>query len=424
MSTRGDPEERLALLGLGGEDVRALAALRPAIERHLEALLGAFFRHLETFAPMRALLAQAGVRERLHAVQCTYLRSLASDARDPSHAEECLRIGRTLGQIGVVPRWYVGAYARYFSMLASIVFEAHAADPSAIEHTLVALQRRILLDLQLAIEGAVEDGRHELELANRELTERCSELARELAEHQIELRKTAGRVRAAEQLASVAALVSGLAHEIGTPMSVIQGHADLLEATASDERERWRLQTIREQIDRISRIIQALLASARPRELVRAPVELAPLLERTLSFLAERLRRRSIQVETDLRPVPTVLADAEKLQQLFLNVFLNAADAMPAGGTLRVALAPLGGEEVEIRIADTGAGIDPLALDRIFEPFFTTKPAGQGSGLGLVVARGIVLDHEGTIDATSTPGAGTEFRIVLPLRSEVATAGL
>jgi len=415
VSANDDLELRLAFLGLGAEDVQALAALRPVIERNADALVAAFYRHLESFAPTRALLARPGVRERLLEKQRAYLLSLTEDTADPRYAEERLRIGVTHERVGVAPRWYLGAYALYFSMLVPMVCEAYPDDRSAAERALVALQRTLILDAQLAMEAYMERNRRELEVMNRQLAEHGRDLAREIEEQQVELRKTTSRARAAEQLASVATLVAGLAHEIGTPMSVIQGHADLLEATATDERERWRLQTIREQIDRISRIIQALLASARPRELERAPLDLAPLIENTLSFVAEKLRRRGITVETDLRPVPAVVADGEKLQQLFLNLFLNAVDAMPTGGALRVALAPLGEQEVEIRVADTGVGIEPQALGRIFEPFYTTKPAGQGSGLGLVVAHGIVLEHEGTIEAASTPGVGTEFRLVLPM---------
>jgi signal transduction histidine kinase len=144
-------------------------------------------------------------------------------------------------------------------------------------------------------------------------------------------------------------------------------------------------------------------------------VEVAPLLESTLAFLADRFRSRGITVDTDLQGAPTIMADREKLQQLFLNLFLNAVDAMPTGGVLRVALAPSGGDKVEIRVADNGLGIEAQDLDRIFEPFYTTKPAGQGSGLGLVVSHGIVREHDGTIEAISEPGVGTEFRIELPV---------
>jgi two-component system sensor histidine kinase HydH len=213
----------------------------------------------------------------------------------------------------------------------------------------------------------------------------------------------------------VATLVAGLAHEIGTPMGVIQGHAELLESSVSDERGRWRLRIIREQIDRISRIIQALLNTARPRDPVRVPIRLAPILDNCLSFLAEKFRRRGVEVERDYAAaVSEISGDSEKLQQLFLNLLLNAVDAMPQGGRIVVGLGPDGDKGLAVRIRDTGGGIPKEQQKRIFEPFYTTKEAGQGSGLGLVVAREIVAHHEGEIDVVSELGEGTEFRIRFP----------
>jgi two-component system NtrC family sensor kinase len=142
-------------------------------------------------------------------------------------------------------------------------------------------------------------------------------------------------------------------------------------------------------------------------------VDLAAVLDATLLFLSEKLDRRGIQVVRDLRVAPTVMGDPERLQQLFLNLFLNAADAMPRGGELRLALHPCQ-DGVEVWVADTGEGIPATDLPRVFDPFFTTKAAGEGNGLGLAVAQGIVTDHGGTIEVGSTPGKGTEFRIRLP----------
>ncbi len=130
--------------------------------------------------------------------------------------------------------------------------------------------------------------------------------------------------------------------------------------------------------------------------------------------MSEKLARRQIALSKELGLASSVLGDPERLQQLFLNLVLNAADAMPDGGTLRVELAEAGECDVEVRIADTGAGIQPGDLEHIFEPFFTTKEAGHGNGLGLMVCQGIVADHDGAIEVSSEPGQGTEFRIVLP----------
>jgi PAS domain S-box-containing protein len=258
----------------------------------------------------------------------------------------------------------------------------------------------------LAVSEVRLEGRSLFTGVLRDLTER-QRVERELLE-------TKKRVRQAEELASVGTLVAGLAHEIGTPMGVIQGHAKLLEKHVEDDRARWRLGTIQEQIDRISGIIQALLNMARPKADQRIPVALEPLVETTLSFLTEKLTRRGVSLTCDFQPIGSVIGDPERLQQLLLNLFLNAADAMPEGGILSVGLAPDGQAGAILRIADTGTGIEPENLDRIFEAFYTSKEAGKGSGLGLMVASRIVADHGGTIRVRSTPAEGTEFTIHFP----------
>jgi two-component system NtrC family sensor kinase len=137
------------------------------------------------------------------------------------------------------------------------------------------------------------------------------------------------------------------------------------------------------------------------------------LLDSTLAFLTEKLARREIVVTRDYARVPSVPGDPERLQQVFLNLFLNAADSMPRGGELRVALGTHG-PEVEVRVADTGHGIPAGDLERIFEPFYTTKAAGEGSGLGLSVVQGIVAEHHGAIEVLRSDDAGTEFRLLFP----------
>ena len=255
---------------------------------------------------------------------------------------------------------------------------------------------------------------NEVQLGNRRL---FTGVLRDLSERkraEKELHDVSARVQAAEELAAVGTLVAGLAHEIGTPMGVIQGHAKLLEKHVHDDRARWRLATIEEQIGRISRIIQSLLNMARPKASERVPVALEPLLETTLSFLTEKLRRRGVRVMRDFRPVASVTGDPERLQQLLLNLFLNAVDAMPDGGELRVSLESDGKSGAILRVGDTGCGIEPQDLDHIFDAFYTSKEAGSGSGLGLMVANRIVGDHGGSLRVKSTPGEGTDFRIHLP----------
>jgi len=410
-----DLELRVGFLDLTAQDLSALRELRPVLEAHAANLVSAFYRHLLSFEPTRSLLADPDVKDRLLGKQREYLLSLCGPVLDEAYVLDRVCIGATHQQIGLEPRWYLGAYSLYFSLLLPLIRDAFQHDPERGERTTAAMMKLLMLDAQLAMEAYIERHDRKLEHLNRELAETSRSLARDLGDRSEELRRSGRRVQQAEALASVANLAAGLAHEIGTPMGVIQGHAEALEPSVADEKGRWRLRTIREQVDRVSRIIQSLLNMARPHETAHQPVALEPLLETTLSFLGVRLKHRNIEVARDYRPARSVLGDGEKLQQLFLNLAMNAADAMERdGGTLHVTLRPVDDDHVEVRFADTGAGIPADQLGRIFDPFFTTKPAGQGNGLGLVVAKGIASDHGGQIVVESEPGKGTTFTIRLP----------
>jgi signal transduction histidine kinase len=413
-ASRPDTEERLAFLAFDENDRMRLAALRPALESNADALVDAFYQHMQRFPETRALLSDPLTRARLLALQREYLLSLGGSVIDEAYVDERRRIGQTHERIGLPPRWYLGAYALYLSLLTPLVIEACAGDPDEAGRTLVALQRLLLLDAQLAIETYIDRREVELERLAAELTVSKRELENDFDTQRTQLTRTTQRAQAAEQLASVGTLVAGLAHEIGTPMGVIQGHAKLLEKSVEGDQARRRLGIIREQIGRISKIIQSLLNMARPRPAVLRPVELVSVLETSLSFLTEKLRRHGVKLSVELSPTRAVIGDAERLQQLCLNLILNAVDAMPEGGDLRVELGPSERGGVCLEVGDSGVGISPHDVEHIFDPFFTTKPAGRGSGLGLMVADSIVRDHGGTIEVESTEGAGTTFRVNLP----------
>jgi signal transduction histidine kinase len=410
-ATKDDLSQRVAFLRLAPDDLARLERLAPILERHADALVAAFYRHLLSFAETRRLLSDAEVKRRLLAKQRQYLLSLAVPSLTRDYIADRLAIGVTHERIGLAPRWYLGAYSLYFSLLAPLVCEEYHHEPERGADALSSLMKVLMLDAQLAMEAYIDRHQRELEYLNRELAAAGSELSLEVRHTRSELRQIEHRAKAAESLASTATLVAALAHEVGTPMGVIQGHAELLESSVVDERGRWRLRTIREQIERITRIIQALLTSARPRETERVPLELEPLLDTSISFLQEKFRRRKIALERRIDRAPPILGDGEKLQQLFLNLLLNAADAMPQGGTVTVSLDVSPAGAARVRISDTGTGIAPEHVGSIFDPFYTTKPAGQGSGLGLVVARSIAMDHDAQLDVESEVGRGTEFRI-------------
>lgn len=409
-----DIQQRLRYLNLTPTDVELLSALRPSLERHAASFVAAFYRNLLSFAPTRDLLRDPGVKERLLVKQREYLLSLANPTFDEAYLIQRRRIGEVHQRIGLEPRWYLGAYALYLSLLTPVICDSYATEPERGMRTLIALQKLLMLDAQIALEAYIADHESGLTYLTHELEAQSQRLAHEFEEQSSELRQTASRAKAAEELASIATLVAGLAHEIGTPMGVIQGHAKLLEPEVTGEQAHWRLRTIQEQIARISKIIQTLLNMARPGGRRLVPIPLEPLLETTLSFVSEKLKRHGIEVERDFEATESLIGDPERLQQLLLNLFLNAADAMPNGGVLRVSLRPSDDGQIELGVADNGSGIAPQDLPRIFEPFFTTKPAGEGNGLGLMVAKGIVTDLGGTIEVSSGLGMGTAFRVVFP----------
>jgi signal transduction histidine kinase len=409
--------QRLTYLDFTEDDAACLRRLRPLLETHAEGLVASFYRHLLGFDETRTLLRDPEVKTRLLEKQRSYLVGLSDPSIDERYVRSRVQIGQTHVRVGLGPAWYLGAYGLYMRLLVPLISEHYRGQPGMLERTVLALHKLLLLDAELAMEAYIERREEQLEFLNRELAQAGRQLNEVYERQTDELRETSARAKAAEELASIATLVAGLAHEIGTPMNVIQGHAERLESAVSDERSRWRLRTIRDQIDRITSIIQSLLNMARPKAREQLPVDLTHVLEQALAFLTEKFRSRQINAKMDAHARAIVIGDAEKLQQVFLNLFINAADAMPEGGELRVEVKPATEGRVRVSVSDTGQGIPASILGRIFEPFFTTKEGGRGNGLGLMVASSIVREHAGEIEVQSEVGRGTTFFVDLPYQA-------
>ena len=187
------------------------------------------------------------------------------------------------------------------------------------------------------------------------------------------LRQAEERARQAEQLAALSTITAGIAHDVGTPMTTILGYAELLERSATDEKSRDRARHIVDQVRRVTDLLQTLLNIARPRRAEPETIAVADVLDHSVDFFREKLKGRGVVVERDYGVRPNVVADRDRLEQVFLNLIVNAADAMPTGGTLSVRIDRANPELVEIAIEDTGVGIEPSHLDRIFDAFYTTK---------------------------------------------------
>ncbi len=217
-----------------------------------------------------------------------------------------------------------------------------------------------------------------------------------------------------EKLASIGLLSAGVAHEINTPLTGISSYVQMLQKKLTDAHYSQILEKIETQTDRVSRIIKNLLNFARnPSDAAFLRVDLKESLLEIVSLIDYKLKNMKIKLELKLSDVPLILAQGERLQQVFINIILNAIDAMPQGGALTVELSRTR-QELLIKISDTGAGIKPEHLPHIFDPFFTTKGIGKGTGLGLSISHAIIKEHEGTIGVESEVGRGTCFTIVLP----------
>ncbi|MDR7414917.1 MAG: ATP-binding protein [Armatimonadota bacterium] len=242
------------------------------------------------------------------------------------------------------------------------------------------------------------------------------DLERMVAERTQQLERAQARLVQSEKLAALGELVAGVAHELNNPLTSVLGYAQLLEAgELNGEDARRAMGVILQEAERARRIVQNLLTFARQRAHERGPVDVNAALEQTLALRRYELERAGVEFALDLaRDLPFIEGDLFQLQQVFLNLINNAAQAL-AGARGRIEIRTTHREgRVVVEVADTGPGIPPEHLHRIFDPFFTTKDVGQGTGLGLSISYGIVRDHGGEIYAENRPEGGARFVIELP----------
>ncbi len=231
------------------------------------------------------------------------------------------------------------------------------------------------------------------------------------------------QARHVEKLAALGSLSAGIAHEINNPIGIILSRIELMLMDVADQGVSGQpvadLEALHRQATRLSRIAHGLLSFGRQHQLEREAVDLTDVVEDTLLLTGKQLGRDGIRVITDLDPrLPRVWGDATALEQVLMNLLLNARDAMAAGGTLRIetSAVPDRPSAVRLIVADTGAGMPPEVLARVSEPFFTTK--SSGTGLGLSVSYTIIREHGGTVHAESNPGRGTTFTVILPVMAD------
>ena len=233
----------------------------------------------------------------------------------------------------------------------------------------------------------------------------------------------------AEKLATMGELASSIAHELNNPLATVSLRVESLIAQSTGDDPRLReLGIIGQEVERMGNLVTNLLQFSRRSQPQISTVNVCDEIEKTLELVHYHLRKHNIAVAREFKPEgPLIHADRQQLRQLFLNLFTNASDAMPDGGTLTIRVTTLPEEkQVCIEIADTGVGIPPEILPKVLEPFYTTKPEGKGTGLGLAICRRIAQAHNGTLNITSegVPGNGTRVCITLPFSNGRNTASL
>jgi signal transduction histidine kinase len=317
-------------------------------------------------------------------------------------AVEAVARGKELTTVAIRGGDEIGQLAERFNLMVERIRVATE------ENTLLYEKLRLAHDF---LQVKVEEATAELRKKNRELA-RTNEL---LSTSQREAAR-------AQRLSAIGQLAATFAHQMGTPLTAVSGHLQLLEEDPQLGPEaRKRLKIVETQIERQSRIIQDLLIYARKPDPVFLPMDLNACLEECLALLRPEIDRRHVALNLLLDPaLPKAQADSQQIHEVFCNLIENAMDAMSEGGALTVQSHALEVPPMEIPngwlaidIADTGSGIAPEHREQIFQPFFTTKKVGRGTGLGLAIAFDTVRSHGGQVLVDSEPGKGTRFRVLL-----------
>jgi two-component system NtrC family sensor kinase len=262
----------------------------------------------------------------------------------------------------------------------------------------------------------------DLQKAQEEIREGIRTLEHKVEERTEELKSTQSQLLHSEKLAAVGALAATVAHEINNPLSGVYTYIKLMERKigqgqyGAEDFEKYKgfLDTMRREVERTTAIVQNLLDFTRPKEPVRKMLNLVKVVEESLSLIRNKLSLNNIEVENLMNPIPEIMADPAHMKQVFLNLLINACEAMEEGGTLTIRTGYDEGEnKATVSVRDTGVGIEAGNLARIFDPFFSTKE--KGTGLGLSVVNGIVTRHNGKVEVETAPGKGTEIRVTLPI---------
>ena len=255
----------------------------------------------------------------------------------------------------------------------------------------------------------------EFEKMRQKLRESYVDLENKIEERTQALRDAQFQISHQEKMASLGLLAAGVAHEIGNPLTSISSMAQIIKRKVKDQNFIEYLNTILKNIERIRKIVRELVDFARPSSYEAADTNINEIIRNAVGIVKYDRRAKSINIELELdNNLPTIFLVADQLLQVFINMLINAVDALTEDRNRIIIRSQKQGSNIILQFEDVGVGIEPENISKIFEPFFTTKKVGKGTGLGLSVTYGIIKNLNGRIDVQSDPGKGTIFTITLP----------
>ena len=405
-----DPRPPRRFPGITASDARRLQILGEKIAHELPQVVDEFYDRLLAAEPLGPFLEDPARLNHLREVLLTYLGEMLAGQYDAAYEETRRRVGERHLEVGLEMRWYMGSFSILMQLLLPRIVQAYPSDPQAFMETIVALSRVVALDQEIALDRYLELYTDKLDTANRMLREYAGDL-----QGMVE-RRTQELIRSG-RFVLIGELASGLAHEIGTPLNIISGTSDWLRSELpEDSPHRAELATISQQTERITDLVWQLLRFARPEAAEMVATSLREVLDQVVAFLQHRLAKHHIdltlEVPSDLPPLRAV---PEQLQQVFLNLLVNAGHALEGYPTRKIrVVAERVDDYVDVQVLDTGPGIPERYLPRIFDPFFTTKPPGKGTGLGLSITQRILAEHNGSIRVSPASRGGTCFTVHIP----------
>jgi two-component system NtrC family sensor kinase len=283
------------------------------------------------------------------------------------------------------------------------------------------------LDYSISVKGEDEIAKlassfsqmtQDLKKADEELLEWGKTLEQKVRERTEELRKTENQLIQSDKVASLGKLAAGVAHEINSPLTGILTYSSLLlQDKKDDDPDKEDLEVIVNETNRCKKIVKGLLDYARQTEPRKTLSDINEVADKSVDLISHQASLQNVKIEKKLQPdLPKIMIDVGQIQQVFINILLNAIEAMPQGGTLTMS-SGMDDQMVALRFADTGIGIPEEILPKILDPFFTTKVQGRGTGLGLSVSYGIIERHRGKLEVKSKVGEGSTFTVKLPLRT-------